>query len=102
MENNQELTAEKFWSLQQPMKSIPDAISEYHELKSKEENNVKFQQQVEISKQRTDSFTNAVKPIIKWLCENCDPHHSIIVTPIGAELLSGKSTTGYIDEYIVD
>jgi hypothetical protein len=32
-----ELTAEDFWNSQAPMKSIPDAIREYHELKTREE-----------------------------------------------------------------
>jgi hypothetical protein len=35
-------------------------------------------------------FEEAVKPLIKYLNENHNPHVSVIVTPTGAELLSGE------------
>lgn len=36
------------------------------------------------------SFLEAAKPLIKWLCENVNPHHTVLVTPVSAELLSGE------------
>lgn len=36
------------------------------------------------------SFQEAVKPAIKWLNENGNPHHKIIVEQDGAELVSGE------------
>lgn len=36
------------------------------------------------------SFEEAAKPLIKWLAENADPHHTVIVTSTGAGLLSGE------------
>lgn len=46
------------------------------------------------------SFEDAARPLIKWLCENKHPHHSVIVTPTGAELLEGVVNTGSIHDYI--
>lgn len=48
------------------------------------------------------SFEQAARPLIKWLCENVHPHHSVIVTPTNAELLEGLCTTGQITEYLKD
>jgi len=49
-----------------------------------------------------DSFQAAARPLIKWLCENVHPHHTIIVTPTGAELLEGSASTGDVFDYIRD
>ncbi|HEM6691741.1 TPA: hypothetical protein ACKFWG_004019 [Citrobacter koseri] len=38
------------------------------------------------------SFEEAAKPLIKWLSENGNPHHSVIVTPISAELVATEQT----------
>lgn len=35
------------------------------------------------------TFEAAVLPAIKWLCENTNPHASILITPTTAELLEG-------------
>lgn len=43
-----------------------------------------------IYEQDVDSFAEASEPLIKWLAENVDPHHSVIVTATGAELLQGE------------
>jgi hypothetical protein len=47
-------------------------------------------------------FEEAARPLIKWLCENWHPHVKVIVTPVGAELLSGEETTGEIMDYVRD
>ncbi len=47
-------------------------------------------------------FTEAAKPLIKYLCENCNPHTTVIVTPTTAELLSGEISTGDVLDFLVD
>lgn len=47
-------------------------------------------------------FEEVVRPVIKWLCENCHPHHTIIITPTNAELLEGSCSTGTILDYVKD
>lgn len=102
MSSTKELTAEEFWNSAAPLKNIPDALREFHELKSKEESSKILEKQVENAEQNSKEFLEVVKPIIKWLCENHHPYTSIIVTPTSAELVEAKLGTGYIDEFIVD
>lgn len=40
--------------------------------------------------QKQESFKEAAKPLIKWLAENVHPHHTVIVTSTGAELMMGE------------
>lgn len=47
------------------------------------------------------TFLDAANPLIKWLSENVHPHHSVIVTATGAELLEGK-VIHRTDEYLKD
>jgi hypothetical protein len=35
-------------------------------------------------------FLEAAKPLIKWMNENCHPHHTIIVDHTHAELLESQ------------
>ncbi len=49
-----------------------------------------------------ESFKQAALPLIKWLCENVHPHHTVIVTPIDAQLLEGACSTGPIHDYVRD
>ncbi|MGE4944095.1 hypothetical protein [Yersinia enterocolitica] len=44
------------------------------------------------------SFEEASKPLIKWLAENVHPHHTVIVTSTGAELIRETFITQYSDE----
>lgn len=44
----------------------------------------------EVNKARKSSFEDVVKPVIKWLNENANPHASIIVDCTSAELLTGE------------
>lgn len=46
-----------------------------------------------------EGFSEAAKPLIKWLAENVHPHHTAIVTATHAELLEGQvvlQTTEFI------
>jgi hypothetical protein len=47
------------------------------------------------------TFEEAVKPLMKWMCENYHPHTTAIVTGNTAELVEGMV---YVktDEFIVD
>ena len=43
------------------------------------------------------SFEEAVKPLMKYLTENCHPHMSVYVTSNRAELLDGQKTFSTLD-----
>ena len=47
------------------------------------------------------NFEEAVRPLIKYLAENHNPHVTVIVTSNGAELLLGE-TIFNTDDYIKD
>jgi hypothetical protein len=47
-------------------------------------------------------FTDAVRPLMKYLAENCHPHVAVIVYTTRAELLEGIRTTDYIGDYLID
>jgi hypothetical protein len=55
-----------------------------------------------MTNEEQQAFKEAALPMIKWLCENVHPHHSVIVTPVGAELLEGQCCTGQITDYLKD
>jgi hypothetical protein len=46
-------------------------------------------------------FEDAVKPLMKWLCENTHPHTTVIVRGNVAELVEGAAVVK-TDEFIVD
>jgi hypothetical protein len=54
------------------------------------------------AKLQNNDFESVVRPVIQYLCENHHPHVTIIITPINAELLEGKKSTGQIVDYVVD
>ena len=54
------------------------------------------------SLQQQESFKQAAMPLIQWLCENVDPHHTAVVTPTNAELLEGQCTTGQVMDFVKD
>lgn len=47
------------------------------------------------------SFEQAAEPLIKWLAENVHPHHTVIVTSTGAELLQGEKSH-QTDKFLID
>jgi hypothetical protein len=50
---------------------------------------------------KQETFEDAVKPLMKWLCENRHPHTTAIVTGNLAELVEGLESVK-TDEFIVD
>lgn len=51
---------------------------------------------------QTDEFNAIVRPVIKWLCENCHPHMTVVITPTDAQLLELVDSTGQIMDYVKD
>jgi hypothetical protein len=47
------------------------------------------------------TFEEAVKPLMKWLCENTNPHTTAIVTGNLAELVEGVEVVK-TDEFLID
>lgn len=47
------------------------------------------------------TFEEAVKPLMKWLCENKNPHTTAIVTGNLAELVEGIEVVN-TDEFLID
>ncbi len=45
-----------------------------------------------LTEAQRQQFAALAKPLIQWLNENTDPHHTIIVTPASAEVLGGVAT----------
>jgi hypothetical protein len=52
-------------------------------------------------KEEAQTFEEAVKPLMKWLCKNTHPHTTAIVTGNVAELVEGVEVVK-TDEFIVD
>lgn len=48
-----------------------------------------------------ETFEEAVKPLMKWLCENKHPHTYVIVSGTAAELLEGLEAVNTF-EFVVD
>jgi len=46
-------------------------------------------------------FQELAKPLIKFLCEEWHPHTMILITPTGAELVSGEMAF-QTEEFLVD
>lgn len=46
-------------------------------------------------------FKSVVEPVIKWMNENCHPHHTILITHTHAELLEGEMAH-HTEKYLVD
>ena len=55
-----------------------------------------------LTEQQRTEFEDVARPLIKFLCENCHPHVTVIVTPTNAELLEGMCSTGKIMDYVRD
>lgn len=54
-----------------------------------------------LTKEQIKEFEGLSKPMIKFLCDNFHPHVTVIITPIGAEILSG-SAAFRCEEYLRD
>lgn len=63
---------------------------------------LQYNLEVEVNEEQRKSFDEVARPLIQWLCENVHPHHTVIVTPTGAELLAGSISTGQVLDYVKD
>ncbi|HCU0656807.1 TPA: hypothetical protein OUF52_003861 [Klebsiella quasipneumoniae] len=55
----------------------------------------------DVNKARSSSFEDVVKPVIKWLNENANPHASVTVDCTNAQLLTGEIGI-HTEEFIKD
>ncbi|EAA9483558.1 hypothetical protein S649_000957 [Salmonella enterica subsp. enterica] len=55
----------------------------------------------DINNALTTSFEDVVKPVIKWLNENSNPHASVIIDSTSAELLTGEIGV-HTEEFLKD
>lgn len=55
----------------------------------------------DVNKARSSSFEDVVKPVIKWLNENANPHTSVIIDATSAQLLTGEIGI-HTEEFIKD
>ncbi|HGO4253206.1 hypothetical protein [Klebsiella quasipneumoniae] len=55
----------------------------------------------DVNKARSSSFEDVVKPVIKWLNENANPHTSVSIDATSAQLLIGEIGI-HTEEYIKD
>lgn len=94
---NNGLTAEDFWNSQPPMKNIPDALNEFFELKMKERVFVS----VHGEGRDKSAFLEFCKPLMKYLCENYNPHVKVIIDGTRAEIVQGLKTVK-CDDFIID
>lgn len=42
-----------------------------------------------LSKEKSDELLEALKPLLKWMNENCNPHTKVIVEQARVDLLDG-------------
>lgn len=55
----------------------------------------------DVNKARSSSFEDVVKPVIKWLNENANPHTSVSIDATSAQLLTGEIGI-HTEEFIKD
>jgi hypothetical protein len=55
-----------------------------------------------IEKDKLQSFEDAARPLIKWMCENKHPMHSAIITGTSCELLESPLSSPKIFDYVTD
>jgi len=54
-----------------------------------------------ITEEQKIELEEKLKPVVEWLCNNCNPHASLLVDGTGAQLVEGVA--GFrILEYIKD
>lgn len=54
-----------------------------------------------LSEEQVNGFTEAAKPLVKWLNENGHPHTKIVLDCTGAELVEGIASVR-IEEFLKD
>jgi hypothetical protein len=78
-----------------------DVIHTLELLGSKDKNYFDLFVNIEETKMEKQTFEEAVKPLMKWLCENKHPHTTAIVTGNVAELVESVEVLK-TNEFIVD
>lgn len=58
--------------------------------------------QLELEKKKLNELQNAAEPLIKYLCENHNPHVTAIVTSTSVELVEGLMNIPNIYKYVKD
>lgn len=54
-----------------------------------------------MKEEKYKGFEEAVRPVMKWIAENCHPHTKIIIESNVAELSEGQKILA-TDEYLID
>lgn len=54
-----------------------------------------------LTEEQQEKLALVAKPLIKYLAENHNPHTTVIVTSINAELLEAKANI-YTKEFLID
>lgn len=55
-----------------------------------------------LDEQQRAEFEILVRPLLKFINNNCHPHISVIITSTDAQLVEGIYSTGQIYDYILD
>ena len=90
------------------MKALTDTIIENLEKRSDEAFDVRdkrtLNNAIEMIKrvEKQAEFEEIARIMMKYLCENHDPHVSVIITSTHAELLEGLKSTGEVLDYVLD
>ncbi len=56
---------------------------------------------MKLTDEKRKEFEELSKPLMKFLCENCHPHVTVVIEPTSAELLEGQMAVN-TDEFVVD
>lgn len=49
-----------------------------------------------------EDFESVTRPVLKYLCENYNPHTKVVITHTTAELFEGKKSIGKVMDYVQD
>lgn len=55
-----------------------------------------------LTEEQQAKFDAIARQMLKFLCDNCHPHVSVIITPTTAELLEGACSIGEVFDYVRD
>ena len=54
-----------------------------------------------LTKEQAKEFEEVCKPVMKFLCDNFNPHALVIIAPTDAEILSGSAKI-FTEEFVRD
>lgn len=55
-----------------------------------------------LTENQRKEFEEVVRPVLRFLNDNCHPHVQVTITPTRAELMEGVCSTGQIFDYVED